>query len=162
MTRTANEWQRRLDQGRLTKTQIAAAARVISAHVVLGTPPAGSRNTKLDLDEAKVLRNELALSPVLLTNEHTEQGLDWFVRRAVRELGIDQALVDQIFAGFSHFSWDGDVEIEGNPPWVAVVPVWTIHLHDGRTFKYWFASGWRDRRGNSGALFETTGGKHED
>lgn len=154
-SRAFNIWQQRLDTGRLTKSEIASAAkRIVLAARFRGAPR--GLESSLTLEESQALYDRLHDKPVLLTEEHTAQGIDWFERRAERELGLDLATYEAIVSDFSHFSWNGDVEVEGTWPWVSEVPVWTIHLHDGRRFAYWYASGWRERRGNSGELWEVT------
>jgi hypothetical protein len=152
-TRVFQTWIERLDAGTLTHSQILQAGRVISAHALRGSIP-GGRRTSLTYDEAQSLFGRLGNNPVRLYPDHEQQGFDWLVRRGQAELeGMDDAVHDSITDRFDHFEWDGRVEIDGNWPYVSVVPVWTVVLGDGRRYRYYFASGWRDDRGNKGRLW---------
>jgi hypothetical protein len=112
----------------------------------------GGRRSALEAEEACILYDRISRNPVLLTAEHTDQGLTWLTRHGEKALG-DPA-VSQLVEHFRCFSWDGDVEWNSNGYVQYTVPIWTVHLTDGRRFKYWFASGWRASKGSAGELWQ--------
>jgi len=106
--------------------------------------------TTLTPQEAQALVARIKANPVLLTEEQTAQGIEWLDRYGERQLADDR--VPTIVACFHHFSYDGSVE--WGPRMLSTMPIYTIHLADGRRFQYWSASGWRENRGHAGELWE--------
>lgn len=96
-----------------------------------------------------------------ITEEHTRKGLDWlrksirYIRRAIeknRDYGLDvfETAVNTEGA-FSHFTFYGFCDVTSNfvrshyPDRRDVLPMWTVHLKDGRRVTYCYAS-WQDGR----------------
>lgn len=90
------------------------------------------------LGEAIELVHKISREPARLTEEHTTQGLLWFGRHAEKALGIEHEQVLDIVNHFDHFTWDGTVYRFG-PYENGEVPVWTVHLDDGRELRYHYA-----------------------
>jgi hypothetical protein len=152
-TRAFRVWSDRLDSGRLTKAQITQFAGAIS-RPAMGLDQQGKASA-LTRDECEALAARIFDNPVLLTEEHTEQGLTWFEAHGRKALDLRPELHDRIVSGFRHFSWRGEIAVLG-PYERGSVPIWRIRLNDGTEFAYYFA-GWRSTGGwTTGALLEIT------
>lgn len=152
MTKIYDIWRDRLSTGQLTKGQIRQFAAVASRDALM-LPRQGNASA-LTTAEGRDLWQHIQKNPVLLTSEHTEQGLTWLMNHGRKQLGLDPELHTQLVDGFSHFTWDGSIELHNNGYTWSHAPVWTVHLRDGRQFRYWYAPGWREARGDAGQLWE--------
>jgi hypothetical protein len=150
-TRAYRTWSERLDAGVLTKGEIQQFGAAITRRAT-GLNPHG-RQTNLTGAEAEKLYVRIQAKPVLLTPEHTTQGLTWFAKRAAKALDMAPELVDEIVANFAMFSWDGTIETAGYYQ-NGTLPVWTVHLTDGRTLRY-FNGAWQDNAGSAAWWWDT-------
>jgi len=142
MTKAFDTWTDRLDTGRLTKAQISQAAQVM-ARAAKGLQRRGKTSALTD-GECIALAQRLFDNPVLLTEEHTAQGIDWLARHGRKELGLSPELHSRLISGFHHFTWRGEIELFGVHG-SGTAPIWHVHLNDGTEFAYFYASGWRGR-----------------
>lgn len=136
MTRTQEKrspafktWENRIQSSTFSKgqcQQFAAAVVPLSQ----GAHPGGKR-TNLSQEEASDL---LALvrkaGGVRLEERHELEGRRWLTLYAAKRL----ALPESVLENFSHFSYQGGA--------VRHLPVWRIHLSDGRSVDY-YASAWQ-------------------
>lgn len=95
-----------------------------------------------------------------ITEEHTRKGLEWlrksigYIRRALKKnggYGLDVIEAAVNTDAFSHFTFYGFCDVTNNfvrsryPDRRDVLPMWTIHLKDGRRVTYCYSS-WQDGR----------------
>lgn len=151
-TKAYRTWSERLDAGILTKGEIQQFGAAITRRA-MGLTPHGKR-TNLTDSEAEKLYVRIQAKPVLLTPEHTTQGLTWFAKRAAKALDMESWLVDDVLRLFAMFSWDGTVETTGFND-NGTLPVWTVHLTDGRMLRY-YNGAWQDDAGATAWWWETT------
>jgi hypothetical protein len=142
MTKAYETWQDRLDSGRLTKAQVQQFAAVVS-RVAEGLDRQGKASALTD-DECRALAARIFNNPVLLTAEHTEQGYEWLTRYGRKLHGIDQSTLQHILSTFKCFTWRGEIELSGSLR--GQVPIWHVHLNDGREFAYFWAA-WQGAQG---------------
>lgn len=144
-TKAYNKWVDRLWTNILTKAEVQQFAQAVTRRA-LGAEPHG-RRTNLTDEEAKVLYDRLLCDPVRLTETHTQQGLTWLRDRGAKALDIPADDLAEILANFSHFTWNGAVEFTG-PYSNGTLPVWTVHLTDGRVLQY-YNGAWQSEPGNT-------------
>lgn len=130
-------WVDRLDSGTLTKSQISQFAQAITRRA-LDMLPHGKRTALTD-DECGRLFRRIQRNPVLLTSEHTDQGVRWLSNHGRRALDMDRATHDDLMSHFDHFSWDGEIAVCGANDNTSL-PVWTVGLSDGRELRYYNAA----------------------
>jgi len=139
-TRAYHVWVDRIASGRFTKGQCSQFGAAIARRAA-GFTPHGKRTALTDR-ECRTLAGLLrARGGVLLTEEHTEQGLTWLERYGARVLGWTETEHAEIIGRFSHFTYRGDVKVYGESPYYGgTLPIWRVHLHDGRRLDYYNAA----------------------
>lgn len=124
-------WKERIDSGviRTSLVRQFAAAVVPLAHGLR----AGGFHTNLSRHEAELLLDQLRTRHgVRLPDDDEAKGFGWLERNGKRSVGLPDAAIDL----FDHFSYQGDAWNYGSGAWPHHVPVWRIHLTDGRAIDY--------------------------
>lgn len=137
-------WLNRIENGIFTKGQCQQFTNFI-ARSAAGYQPFG-RKTNLTGDQCAELVAALAREGgVRLTDEHTEQGVQWLIRYGHKIFGAE---LGDIGEQFSHFLYMGDFRVFGTYH-NGTLPVWRIVLKDGREYDYWWAA-WQGGEDASG------------
>lgn len=161
-SRAFRTWRDRIDSGTFTRSQAQAWANT-AGYLLAGETP--RKRCNLTAEEAMRLADMLGSTPVALDSADTARGLDWLTRHgrwlADRMGAVDSFPVAEL-ASFDRFTFDGSAEVDDSggihgARWA--VPVWTVHLTDGRTLRYWWRTTWRE---DSMAGFSRPGGGFGD
>lgn len=138
-TRSFKTWTNRIESGVFTKSQCNQFSSAV-ARIAQGMNPHG-KEIVLTAEEAEKLVEAIHEHGVRLTDEHTQQGLDWLRKYGQKVLDLPSDALDL----FSHFSYHGGVETYG-PYDNGSLPLWRINLSDGRAIDYYNAA-WQGRPG---------------
>lgn len=141
MTKAFDTWEARLDSGRFTKGQCDAWRNTVCA--LADGEIGGGHRTNLTIDEAELL--VARFTPMLLTEEHTAQGLAWLEKYGYRELSLPR---ERIEAGFRHFTLADVHSVYTGQFHNVRTPVWGIHLADGSEIRYEWGA-WQSAPGGS-------------
>lgn len=128
-TKIYRTWLERIDSGTFTAAECRQWCQAV-ARLAAHEPPRGKR-TNLETAEAERLWDRLHdQGGVRLTEDHETQGRRWLEKYGTKVLGIPA----DVLALFDHFSFHGDAHLDG---WATSLPIWRVHLTDGRTFDYY-------------------------
>lgn len=120
-SRIFRTYRRRIAAGELTMAQCRQVVQVANG---------GGHRTSMTFEENVAIRDLLEAFPVRLPERDDLRGRQWLAMRGLKDLGVPEDLTPL----FGHFTFDGSgVDIHER----CAVPVWTMHLTDGRALRYW-------------------------
>lgn len=141
MTKAYKTWVDRIESGVFTKAQCGQFARAVVAIAEGGT--SRGKRTNLTQEEARMLVDAIKFrGGVRLTSDHAEQGFRWFERYGRKVLGLGERFHEEVVREFDHFTYNGEAADSGTTSFYVIVPVWRIHLRDGRMYDY-YATSWQ-------------------
>lgn len=136
-SRIARVWRGRIDSGRFSKAECLQFTQAV-VRVAAGYSARGKRTNLQPWEAHELVAYLRGRGGVSLTPDHTAQGLAWLQRHGPRVLGVPAGLVRL----FGSFGYHGEARVDGG----STLPVWRVHLTDGRAFDYYNAA-WQTGNG---------------